>query len=52
MEHRRIFFAFELDRLLQIYAVEKAKLEARKQGYDVSERALQDGSILVQIQTA
>ena len=42
----------ELDRLLQIYAVEKAKLEARKQGYDVSERALQDGSIVVQIQTA
>ena len=41
-----------LDRLLQIYAVEKAKLEARKQGYGVSERTLENGSILVQVQTA
>lgn len=42
----------QLDRLLQIYAVEKAKLEARKQGYGVSERTLDNGSILVQVQTA
>src|SRR5438105_11183607 len=38
-----------LDRFLQAYAVERAKLEARKQGYAVSEQALSDGSIRVQI---
>jgi hypothetical protein len=38
-----------LDRFLQMYAVEKAKLEARKKGYTVSEQALQDGSIKVQL---
>jgi hypothetical protein len=38
-----------LDRFLQLYAVEKAKLEARRKGYSVSEQALQDGSIKVQI---
>ena len=38
-----------LDRFLQAYAVERAKLEARKQGYVVSEQALSDGSIRVQI---
>jgi hypothetical protein len=38
-----------LDRFLQAYAVERAKLEARKKGFTVSERALQDGSIKVQI---
>jgi hypothetical protein len=38
-----------LDRLLQMYAVEKAKLEARKKGFVVSEQVIQDGSILVQI---
>ncbi len=38
-----------LDRFLQMYAVEKAKLEARKKGYQVSEQALQNGSIKVQI---
>ena len=30
-------------------AVEKAKLEARKKGYSVSEQALNDGSIRLQI---
>jgi hypothetical protein len=39
----------QLDRFLQLYAVEKAKLEARKKGYQVSEQALQDGSIKVQV---
>lgn len=39
----------ELDRLLQAYSVEKAKLEARKRGCTVSEQALQDGSIKLQI---
>jgi hypothetical protein len=38
-----------LDRFLQLYAVERAKLEARKKGYTVNEQALQDGSIKVQI---
>src|SRR5262249_12468364 len=38
-----------LDRFLQIYAVEKAKIEARKKGYTVTEQALQDGSIKVQL---
>lgn len=38
-----------LQQFLQMYAVEVAKLEARKKGYLVSEHALQDGSIRVQI---
>jgi len=38
-----------LDRFIQMYSVEKTKLEARKRGYSVSEEALQNGSILVQI---
>jgi hypothetical protein len=38
-----------LDRFLQAYAVEKAKMEARKKGYAVSEQTLADGSIRVQI---
>ena len=38
-----------LEKLLQMYAVEKAKLEARKKGYSVTEQARQDGSIVVQI---
>ena len=41
-----------LDRLIQIYSVEKSKIEAKKKGYSYSERALQDGSILVQIREA
>ena len=35
----------ELDRFLQGYAVEKAKLEARRQGHSVTEQALENGSI-------
>ena len=38
-----------LDRFLQAYAVEKARLEARRKGYAVSEQALADGSIKVHI---
>jgi hypothetical protein len=38
-----------LDRFLQAYAVEKARLEARKNGYGFSEQALQDGSIRLTI---
>jgi len=39
----------ELHHFMQAYAVEKAKLEARKQGYAVQEQSLQDGSIKLQI---
>lgn len=39
----------ELDRLLQMYAVEKAKLEARRKGYAVTEQALQDGAVKLTI---
>jgi hypothetical protein len=39
----------ELDRFLQMYAVERVKLESRKKGYTVTEQALQDGSIKVQL---
>jgi len=39
----------QLDRFLQIYAVERTKLEARKKGYAVSEQTLQDGSIKLNI---
>ncbi len=39
----------QLDRFLQAYAVEVAKLEARKKGYAVTEQTLNDGSIKVQI---
>jgi hypothetical protein len=34
-----------LDAFLQGYAVEKAKIEARRKGYACSEQTLQDGSI-------
>jgi hypothetical protein len=35
----------ELDKLVQAYAVEKAKLEARRAGHSVVEQALADGSV-------
>jgi hypothetical protein len=35
----------ELDRFLQAYAVEKTRLEARRQGHGVTEQPLADGSI-------
>ncbi len=35
----------QLDRFLQGYAVEKATIEARKQGHSVIEQSLEDGSI-------
>jgi hypothetical protein len=40
----------ELDRFLQAHAVEKAKLEARKQAYNVTEQTLTDGSIKIVVQ--
>jgi hypothetical protein len=38
-----------LDHFLQMYAVERAKQEARKKGYQVSEQTLENGSIRLQI---
>jgi hypothetical protein len=40
----------ELDRFLQAYAVEKAKLEARRKGHTVTEQSLTDGSVKVTVQ--
>ncbi|HET6249747.1 MAG TPA: hypothetical protein VFE47_18805 [Tepidisphaeraceae bacterium] len=42
----------ELDKLLQAYAVEKAKAEARRVGHSVTEQALSNGSIKLVIQVA
>jgi hypothetical protein len=42
----------QLDKFLQAYAVEKAKLEARKQGHTVTEQQQTDGSIRLAIQVA
>jgi hypothetical protein len=42
----------ELDRFFQAYAIEMAKLEARKKGHSVTEQALADGSIKLTIQVA
>jgi hypothetical protein len=39
-----------LDRLLQAYAVERARIEARRRGHQVIEQALADGSIRLTIQ--
>ncbi len=39
----------QLDRFLQIYAVEKARIEARKKGHQVTEQTLPDGSIKLTI---
>lgn len=42
----------ELDRFKQSYAIEKTKLEARKQGRYVTERSLADGSVELTVQVA
>jgi hypothetical protein len=39
-----------LHRFLQAYAVEKATIEARRQGYSVSEAMLADGSVRLTVQ--
>ncbi len=39
----------KLDQFQQAYAVEKAKLEARKQGYQSSESVMADGSIRLNV---
>ena len=38
-----------IKRIAQLYAVEKAKSEARKLGHSVTEQQLEDGSIKLQI---
>lgn len=40
----------QLDQFLQAYAVEKARIEARKQGHSVTEQQLTDGSIKLTVQ--
>jgi hypothetical protein len=40
----------ELDRFKQAYAVEKATIEARRQGRSVTEQKLQDGTIQLTIE--
>ena len=40
----------ELNKLLQAYAVEKAKIEARRAGNSVAEQALPNGSIRLTVQ--
>lgn len=40
----------ELDSFLQRYAVEKTKIEARKQGHTIQEQPLEDGSIKLTVQ--
>lgn len=42
----------QFDRFLQAYAVEKATLEARRQGHSLVEQPLADGSIKLVIQVA
>ncbi|MCE9604661.1 MAG: DUF1257 domain-containing protein [Planctomycetia bacterium] len=42
----------QLDNFLQSYAVEKAKLEARRRGHTVVEQSLADGSIKLTVQVA
>ena len=39
-----------LDQFLQMYAVEKAKIEARKKGHSVMEQRLNDGSVKLTVQ--
>jgi len=39
----------ELDRFLQTYAIEKTRIEARRQGHTVTEQSLADGSIKLTI---
>lgn len=42
----------QLDKLLQAYAVEKARIEARRVGHSVTEQTLSDGSVKLTIQVA
>ena len=42
----------QLDGFLQVYACEKAKIEARRRGHSVTEQMLADGSVKLTIQVA
>lgn len=42
----------ELDKLLQAYAVEKTRIEARRAGHTLTEQTLSDGSIKLTLQVA
>ena len=42
----------QIEQFLQAYTVERATLEARRQGHSISERTLADGSIKLTIQVA
>ena len=42
----------QLDRLIQAYAVEKARIEARKQGHTVTEQTLPNGAIRLLVHVA
>ena len=42
----------ELDKFLQMYAVEKSRLEARRRGHQVTEQTVANGSIKLTIQVA
>jgi hypothetical protein len=42
----------QLDRFLQMYAVEKCRAEARRRNHTVSEQQLADGSVKLTIQVA
>ncbi len=41
----------ELDKLLQAYAIEKVRIEARRSGHGVTEQPLPDGSVKLLVQT-
>ena len=40
----------ELDQFMQAYAVEKARIEARKRGHTVTEQSVADGAIKLTVQ--
>lgn len=40
----------ELDKLLQAYAIEKTKIEARRAGHSVTEQTLADGAVKLTVQ--
>ncbi len=42
----------QLDSFLQAYAVERAKIEARRKGHTVTEQSLADGSVKLSIEVA
>jgi hypothetical protein len=41
-----------LDRFQQLYAIEKARIEAHKRGHSITEQSLSDGSVKLTIQVS